>query len=115
VRRLTDANGTAIFRIMGWSTAVSSTPGAPYNSGRVYGDGVLLSSPSIAIYDLDGHGLGPSDLSSWLGDFFGGNNPARGDYDGTGSPLGPNDLSKWLTAFFRSGSIQMCMPEGTCP
>ena len=114
VRRLSDAAGRAVFRVVGWSTAVPGTPGAPHNSGKIYADGVLLGSVSVAIYDLDAHGLSPSDLSAWLADFFSGNNPARDDYDGTGL-VTAGDLGKWLGAFFAAGSITNCSPDGSCP
>ena len=114
VSRLTDANGVATFRIAGWSLAAPATPGSPYNDGKIFANGILLGSPTIQIYDLDRNGLGASDLSFWLSDFFSGNNAARGDYDCTGS-LGAGDLSRWLTVYFASGSSANCSPEGPCP
>lgn len=116
ITKVSDANGAARFRVVGYSVAPPGTPGAPYNAARVYADGVLLASPSVAIYDLTGGGgLTPADLSAWLDDFFGGFDPARSDYDDTGAPLGPSDLARWLTAFFASGSIQNCTPgSGSC-
>ncbi len=114
VSRRSDAAGTAHFRVIGWSIATPGTPGSPYDSGKIFADGNYLGGPSVAIYDLDGHGLSASDLSSWLGDFFSGNNPARGDYDGTGS-LGASDLGTWLRAYFANGSTANCSPEGPCP
>jgi hypothetical protein len=106
VSKITDANGVARFRVVGWSVAAPGTPGAAYNAAKIYADGVQLGSPSVAIYDLTGaNGLTSADLSAWLTDFFSGSEPARGDYSNTGSPLGPADLSRWLTAFFANGSI----------
>jgi len=112
--RRSDAAGSARFRVIGWSIATPGTPGSPYNSGKIFADGSLLASPTVAIYDLDGHGLTASDLSDWLADFFSGNNAARGDYDGTGS-LGASDLGTWLKAYFTNGSTVNCSPEGPCP
>jgi hypothetical protein len=114
VRQVTDANGVAIFRVAGWSVAAPGTPGTGYNAGRIYADGVLLGSPTVAIYDLDMHGLGASDLSALLSDLFSGNNAARGDYDASGQ-LGASDLSTWLRAYFAGGSTTNCLPEGPCP
>jgi hypothetical protein len=114
VRRLTDVNGRALFRVTGWSVATPGTPGAPYHSGKIYADGVLLGSPNVAIYDLDGNGLSAADLSAFLADFFSGSNPARSDYDDNGT-VGANDLSKWLSAYFAGGSVANCSPEGPCP
>ena len=114
VRRLTDANGRATFRVMGWSVATPGTPGYPNNSSKIYADGVLLGSPGVEIYDLDRNGLGAADLADWLTDFFSGNNPARGDYDCSLS-LGASDLGTWLKAYFANGSTANCSPEGPCP
>lgn len=114
VRRTTDVNGIATFRIAGWSIATPGAPGAPYHGGKIYADGVLLGSPTIQIYDLNPNGLSAADLSSWLGDFFSGNDPARGDYDCSGA-LGASDFSMWLTAYFAGGSPANCSPGGPCP
>ena len=114
VRKLTDANGRATFRVMGWSIAAPGSPGAPYHSARVFADGVLLGTPSVSIFDLDRNGLSAADLGSWLADFFSGNDVARGDYDCTGS-VGASDLGRWLGAYFASGSTANCSPEGPCP
>jgi len=114
VRRFTDANGRATFRVAGWVVATSAPPVAPYNRAKIYAEGVLLGTPSIQIYDLDGNGLGAADLSVWLEDFFSGNNLHRGDYDCSGS-LGANDLSQWLTAYFANGSPANCSSAEVCP
>ena len=114
VRSLTNANGVATFRVMGWSVATSGTPGSPYDSAKVFADGLLLGSSTVQIFDLDKNGLGAGDLGSWLGDFFSGNNPARGDYDCSGT-LGAADLGEWLGRYFASGSTANCSPEGPCP
>ena len=114
VRRLSDAQGKARFRVMGWSTGIPGGPGAPRNAAKVYADGVLLGSPNVSIYDLDGGGVGPADLAAWLGDFFANTGLERDDYDNS-ELVGPSDLSMWLKAYFSSGSIANCSPGGPCP
>jgi len=119
VRNFTAAGGVVCFRIKGFANNSGGNvlPYNPYNCAKIYADGVLLCSPSVAAYDHDGSGLGPADLSAWLGDFFGGGDPSRSDYDCTGAPLGPSDLSQWLTVFFAGGSPSNCpaAPKGVCP
>lgn len=108
---LTAADGSVDVRLVGHAdhAAVPAT-GA---SLKVFGDGVLLAYVRVAILDQDGGGLGPSDLSLWLDDYFAGTNPARSDYDGDGV-VGPADLSIWNQAFFAAGSS---LGDGgsTCP
>jgi len=113
-RAFTGVAGTVTFRIGGHAnnSGGNQAPYGAYNSGRIYADGVLIGSPSVSAYDHDGGGMGPADLSAWLGDFFGGNNPSRSDYDCSGSPLGPSDLSAWLTVFFAGGSTGNCPGTG---
>jgi hypothetical protein len=114
VRGFTGAGGTITMRIGGHANNSGGNvpPYGSYNSGKIFADGVLLGSPSVSAFDHDANGLGPADLSAWLGDFFGGNNPSRSDYDCTGSPLGPSDLSTWLTVFFAGGSTTNCPASG---
>ncbi|MEO5618822.1 MAG: hypothetical protein ABIS67_13730, partial [Candidatus Eisenbacteria bacterium] len=122
VRGFTGAGGVITFRIKGHvkSNTGDLPPFNPYNCGKIFADGVLLSSPSVSAYDHDGSGMGPADLSAWLGDFFGPNAPSRSDYDCTGN-LGPADLSRWLDVFFdvnaNGGSNNNCpvAPKGDCP
>lgn len=118
VRGFTGVGGVITMRIKGHAnnSGGNQPPYGTYNSGKIFADGVLLSSPSVAAYDHDGGGMGPADLSAWLGDFFGGNSPSRSDYDCTGN-LGPADLSAWLTVFFASGSTNNCPGGGKndCP
>lgn len=121
VRGFTDWNGTIHFRVRGHTTTrCDDGPRHGRNCAKVYADGVFLCYPDVAIYDLDGNGMGPSDLSAWLCDFFGTHNPARSDYDASGQ-LGPADLSLWLDVFFdmagNGASWDNCpiSGEGECP
>jgi hypothetical protein len=114
VRGFTGVGGTITMKIGGHAnnSGGNQAPFGSYNSGKIFADGVLLGSPSVSAYDHDGGGMGPADLSAWLGDFFGGNDPSRSDYDCSGPPLGPADLSAWLTVFFASGSTNNCPGSG---
>jgi len=114
VSKFTDVNGSARFRVVGCSVGIPGSPGSPWNCARIYADGVLGGSPYVASYDLVGcDGLTPVDISAWLEDFFGGNNPPRADLDGSGD-LGAGDLGRFLDAFFASGSLLNCSPGGLC-
>ena len=74
---------------------------------------MLIGSPSISAFDLDGGGgVGANDLSIWLTDFGSGNAYGRSDYDCSGD-VGANDLSSWLTVFGSAGSAESC--AGVCP
>ena len=113
-RAFTGPGGTVTFRIAGHANNVGGNvaPYASYNDGKIFADGVLIKSPTINAYDHDGNGVGGPDLSAWLGDFFGGNNPSRSDYDCSGGVGGP-DLSAWLGVFFGSGSVTNCPASNT--
>lgn len=77
---------------------------------RIFGNGVLLGSPTVAALDLDGSGgVGINDLSAWLGDFGTGQNYGRSEYDANGS-VGINDLSIWLTRYGAGLSAASCSP-----
>ena len=117
VRTFTDNNGVATLCVMG--AAPGSVAGGTSAGVKIFADGVLLtegiSHPPVSIgtYDLDGAtgggaaGVGPSDLSVWMGDAFTGYR-ARSDYDcadaGCAGNLGPADLSRWLKVFFAAHS-----------
>ena len=52
----------------------------PTNKGKV-----LIGSPTVAAYDLDGaSGVGANDLSAWLTDFGSGQPYGRSDFDCSG-------------------------------
>jgi len=112
-RAFTGAGGSVTFRIAGHAnnSGGNQPPYSTYNDGKIYADGVLIKSPSVQAYDHDANGMGAADLSAWLGDFFGPNNPSRSDYDCTGT-LGAADLSTWLGVFFANGSVSNCPGSG---
>lgn len=109
---VTGANGSVTFRIVGRAN-LSAATAAQLPTLRFYCQGAYLGQAIVSAYDLDGGGVGPTDLNAWLQDFFSGNYFARSDYDGN-LIVGPNDLSMWLKAFFGSNSIQGGM-GGVCP
>ena len=112
-RAFTGAGGTVTFRIAGHANnSGNQAPYQPYNDGKIFADGVLLRSPTVRAFDHNASGMGAADLSAWLADFFGPNNPSRSDYDCTGN-LGAADLSAWLAVFFASGSVTNCPASGT--
>lgn len=107
---ITDANGRAVFTLMGSALA---GPGSGLHNGRIYADGVLLGSPTVSAFDLDGvSGVGANDFSLWFGDFVAGATFGRADYDCSGA-IGANDLSIWLGEFGSAASALSC--AASCP
>jgi pimeloyl-ACP methyl ester carboxylesterase len=110
VRGFTDATGVACFTLLGSSQGAAATLGG---GGRIYADGVLIGSPGVSAYDLDGAGgVGANDLSIWLIDFGSATPYGRSDYDCSGD-VGANDLSLWLITFGGAASSESCL--GVCP
>ena len=112
VRKFAVVDGSVKITIVGGSTGAggASTIGG---GARIFANGTLLSSPSVAVYDLDGQlGVGAGDLSAWLADFASAQPWARSDYDGDGS-VGAGDLSTWLAVFAGGRSVQSCASR--CP
>ena len=110
VRGFTDATGVACFTLLGSSQGAAVTLGG---GGKIFADGVLIGTPGVSTFDLDGGGgVGANDLSIWLTDFGSGNAYGRSDYDCSGD-VGANDLSSWLTVFGSAGSAESC--AGVCP
>src|SRR5882672_10668538 len=56
VRGFTGPGGVICFRIKGYAnnSGGNSLPKNPANCAKIYADGVLLCSPSVACYDMDG-------------------------------------------------------------
>ncbi len=105
-RKFTDITGSVTFTILGGSNGAGNGT-SPLNNGRIYANGTLIGSPSVATYDLDGlSGVGSNDLSAWLTDFGTAPTLSRSDYDGGG--VGSNDLSLWLTQFGNPNAGASC-------
>jgi hypothetical protein len=119
IRTIANASGVATFAIAGAANALTASPKST-GCAMIYADGVLLndgtcqpSTVQISAYDRDGYaggaamGVGPADLSLWLGDSFSAPYEARSDYDYKVlcvQDIGPADLSKWLAVSFSGSS-----------
>ena len=112
VRKLTAADGSVHFSVLGGSTGGGNAV-TLLGGGRIYKNGFLIQSPTVSAFDLDGSGgVGANDLSAWLGDFGSGQPFGRSDYDCSGN-VGANDLSVWLSAFASGSMAQSCASQ--CP
>jgi hypothetical protein len=112
VRKFTNLTGSVTFIVLGGSSGAGSAS-TMLGGARIYGNGTLLGSPTVASLDLDGvHGVAINDLSVWLSDFASGTPFGRSDFDGSGA-VDINDLSVWLTAYGAAGSTQGC--TASCP
>ena len=111
VTKIADANGRAVFCIVGASTGVGAA--VTLQGGcKIFANGRLCASPTANAFDLDGrHGLGAGDLSVFLSDFATLQPYGRCDFDCSGN-LGAGDLSIWLTAF--ANGAQLVSAAG-CP
>ena len=97
-------------------TLVGSSWNAGTHAGlscaRIYANGDLLSSPTVAAFDLDGMGgVTTADLSQWLDDFGTHIYRGRSDYDGD-SVVSTGDLSIWLAEF---GTHRSSVTPASCP
>jgi hypothetical protein len=98
VTKISDANGRAVFCIVGASTGSGSAV-TLLGGGRIFADDRLCASPTATAFDLDGKlGVGAGDMAVWLSDFASGQPYGRCDYDCSGY-VGAGDLAFWLRAF----------------
>ena len=112
VRKLTDANGIACFRVIGKrrdvDCAAKSSPCA-----KVFTDGVYICALYAQVYDLVnefGTGVSGNDLSEFLHLFFDcGAYLSAIDYNCNTVNDG-DDLSKFLAVYFNGGSALNCDP-----
>jgi hypothetical protein len=112
VRKLTAADGSAHFTVLGGSNGAGNAS-TLLQGGRVYANGTLIGAPTVSAFDLDGSsGVGANDFSAWLTDFSTGQNYGRSDYDCDGH-LGANDLSLWLIVFGSGTMSTSC--AASCP
>jgi len=111
-RKFTNASGVVTFTVLGGSNGAGNAS-TLLAGGRIFANGTLIQSPTVAAFDLDGaSGVGANDLSAWLTDFGSGNAYGRSDYDCSGG-VGANDLSFWLTEFGNGTSASSC--ASSCP
>jgi len=112
VKKFTGANGSVNFTVLGASNGGGNAT-TLLHGGKIFANGTLIASPTVAAYDLDGSGgVGANDLAAWLNDFGSGNNFGRCDYDCSGG-IGANDFSFWLTEFGFGTSTESCASH--CP
>ena len=111
VTKIADANGRAVFCIIGASTGAGT--GVTLLGGcKIFANDRLCAFPTANAFDLDGTlGVGAGDLAVFLSDFASGQPFGRSDYDCSGS-LGASDLSIWLRAF---ASGTQLVSAAVCP
>ena len=106
----TSLAGVATFTLLGSSWAAGIYSGL--SCARVYADGVLLGSPTVSAFDLNGAGgMSGADISVWLGDLGSMSYRGRSDFDQNGI-LNAGDLSVWLSVLGRRGSS---VTAAVCP
>ena len=111
VTKIADANGRAVFCIVGASTGAGSGV-TLLNGCKIFADDRLCAFPTANAFDLDGTlGVGAGDLAVFLSDFASGQPYGRSDYDCSGS-LGAGDLSIWLIAFASGTQV---VSAAACP
>jgi hypothetical protein len=110
VSAYTNSAGQVNFTLLGSSFVTGSHTGL--GCARISADGVLIASPSVSAFDLDGAGgVAIGDLSLYLGDLGAGGYRARSDFDGSAT-VAIGDLSVWLG---RLGSGKSTVTGAACP
>jgi len=108
----TNAFGQVFFTVLGGSNGAANAT-TLLQGGRIYANGILIASPTVAVFDLDGvNGLGAGDLTAFLTDFASGQPWGRSDLDGNNG-LGAHDLAVFLSAFASGTQIVSC--SARCP
>ena len=111
-RKFTNITGSVTFTVLGGSNG-GGNASTLLAGGKIYANGTLIGSPTVAAYDLDSaSGVGANDLSAWLTDFGLGSPYGRSDFDCSGG-IGANDLSLWLTEYGNGTSTSSC--SSNCP
>ena len=120
---LTDATGTATFRVVGGSVNVgggtAGSPAAGYGTAgaAVKADGIALGTLNVGSFDENNlAGVNTVDIALFLNDRFSITGPAnyreRSDCDGNGA-VNPVDLALLLAARAANGSTASC--ASSCP
>jgi hypothetical protein len=114
VRKLTDVNGVACFKVMGKTRQGLGCAGAPKDCFKVFADGVFLCSgdaPTLDLVNQNGQdGLTAADLSAFLQLWLVcGNSLSRGNYSCQDQILTAADLSVFLKLWLvAAGSVSNC-------
>ena len=115
VRKLTDVNGKACFRVIGCRRNMACA-NSPIPCVEVFWDGTFVCALRAPVFDLvrePGVGVSGNDLSEFLNLFFNcGVYLAAIDYNCNASVDG-DDFAQFLAAFFASGSALGC--DSKCP
>jgi len=110
VSAYTNAAGIVAFTLIGNSYSTVTHPGL--SCAKIQADGVQLSTPTVAAYDLNGsNGVDGPDLAVWMTDFATHVYRGRSDFDATGTVAGP-DLAAWMTEF---SSHRSATTATSCP
>jgi len=118
VMQITDATGTATFRIVGKAInpICGASPGAPFRCCQVIvpvSPAVSLGNLTVVTLDYNGDNqVTPPDLSCLLTDFFANNLQARGDFNCDGH-ISVLDASAWVGLYF-GGSGGTVVPGPFC-
>jgi hypothetical protein len=116
-RKFTDGLGQVSFTVLGGGTfnGLMTLPGATgFGGGKIFANGTLIGSPTVAAYNLDGQGnVGGGDLAFFLADFVDPTPWGRSDFD-CDNDIGGGDLAFWLTGFTGFGSLTYCTTT-SCP
>jgi hypothetical protein len=105
----TDQFGDAKFHIMGWGNIPGDCTPPPTGPASYFG--ILINGLQVSggvgykIWDLDGSGVGGTDLSILLTKIACGTPYFALDYDSSGGPPGGGDLSLWLDRFSAGTSL----------
>ncbi|MBI5710355.1 MAG: hypothetical protein HZC42_08650 [Candidatus Eisenbacteria bacterium] len=118
VRGFTGADGVARFVITGAARNLRGGAGAGAGCARIYADGVMLGSATVAVPDENGAVAAPgvevTDMVSFLADLAGGAYLGRSDFDGDGI-VDVRDLSTLLRMLGTGASSESCRSSGLCP
>jgi hypothetical protein len=102
--------GSVGFTILGNSFLAGTYAGL--GCAKIYADGVLLTSATVAAFDLDAAGgVTTSDLSVWMADLGTHIYRGRADYDAN-SIVNTSDLSVWMAEL---GTHRSSTTNTTCP
>jgi hypothetical protein len=112
VRKLTDVNGVACFRVIG-KRRDTDCAAKPNPCVEVFADGVFICALYAPVFDLEnepGAGVSGNDLSRFLHLFLDcGVYLTAIDYN-CNKEMDGDDLSQFLAGFFNGGSVLNCDP-----